>query len=590
MPPIVGVVLSLAGPCLLGWLLVRTLWANAPRSLNFGLGAGLGMGATGTIYFLVLAVSDSARISLVTTEAAIAALIAILLVSRKSLPVRSKDLELSDASSGLLLSTIFVILCIVGGVTLFMYMDWESDGGWDAMAIWNLKARFIFFSESAPLVKIQNRALTGTWPDYPLLLPSLVARGWQYAGTSTSVVSKSIAALFGVSTFLALIGGVRVLCGRRQALIAGCLLIGTPFFVGHGVSQYADILIAFFMVSSVTLFSIYDAFPQFGSRLIFLAALPAGFAAATKNEGLMFVAVLAVARVLLGCSRGRFKALVPELAALITGVSGGLVAVAAYQSLYVTEANPLTVAFTLANFATHLLNFGEHATILGAYGRGFATFGAWVLCPLPFALAHLFAERKGVSLAGGTALWLTAGLVFLGVSSANYAVYLVTPFGLEAHLNSSLDRLLFQIWPVVLLLYSMWVSQRVVWEDRPWAPRAVLTYAAVPMVLIIALVGARAANRPPTPARPTLTLDRAETSRQSSYRLSVPAFAGKHIFIRYSIDGGPEETFEAMLDSSGSVRFDLSTSTPKGLYRFLHFRSEDESTWNPSNAALRVKE
>ena len=52
------------------------------------------------------------------------------------------------------------------------------DGGWDAVAIWNLRARALFAAPQQPGL-VFSPELPAQHPDYPILLPALVAHGWR---------------------------------------------------------------------------------------------------------------------------------------------------------------------------------------------------------------------------------------------------------------------------------------------------------------------------------------------------------------------------------------------------------------------------
>src|SRR5437879_7178750 len=81
-----------------------------------------------------------------------------------------------------------------------------------------------------------------------------------------------------------------MLRGWDQALIAWAFLLGTATFLLQGVAQYADIPLAFYMAASLALFCFDDL------KCTILAGAMAGFAAWTKNEGLLFIVVLVAAR------------------------------------------------------------------------------------------------------------------------------------------------------------------------------------------------------------------------------------------------------------------------------------------------------
>src|SRR5947207_11650062 len=79
---IVATVLSLFGPLLACWLLVQKIWPDVPPGFRAGLGAALGTGFAGTLYFLALLLFDSPRIALGLSECGLGAVIVILLFKR----------------------------------------------------------------------------------------------------------------------------------------------------------------------------------------------------------------------------------------------------------------------------------------------------------------------------------------------------------------------------------------------------------------------------------------------------------------------------------------------------------------------------
>ncbi len=111
------------------------------------------------------------------------------------------------------------------------------------------------------------------------------------------------------------------------------------------------------------------------------------------------------------------------------------------------------------------------------------------------------------------------------------------------------------------------------------------------VVLIVFSVGVYEAgvyvNRPKPPQ---IVLDRREVvAGKDSYTLTVTAFAEELVVIRYTLDSGPANTFNARLDSHGAITFPVSGSTPRGTYRFTAFRKIADSKWIPSDTRIVVK-
>src|ERR1700733_4092145 len=122
---------------------------------------------------------------------------------------------------------IFFICAFLAGAAFFLALDSMRHGGSDALVMWNLKARFISTSKASTFSALLDPVFLGLHPDYPLLLPALVSRGWQYTGGSPPGIPIAIAALFTIATILITVGGLQRISTKSQSWMAGCILLGT---------------------------------------------------------------------------------------------------------------------------------------------------------------------------------------------------------------------------------------------------------------------------------------------------------------------------------------------------------------------------
>ncbi len=123
----------------------------------------------------------------------------------------------------------------------------EPHGKWDAWWIWNFHARFIFRS-AEHWRKMFTGALDWTHLDYPLLLPLSIVRSWRYMGGESLYASILPAFLFTFITVGLIWAALSILRGRNQGYLGGLVLMGSPFFIVLGASQFADIPLAFFFL------------------------------------------------------------------------------------------------------------------------------------------------------------------------------------------------------------------------------------------------------------------------------------------------------------------------------------------------------
>lgn len=299
------------------------------------------------------------------------------------------------AKPRLLLLALFGILYI--GVALQM-----QAGEWDAFAIWNMRAKFLFWSDD-PLTAFTVRDLPHL--DYPPLLPALVALGWKAAGTTTPLIPI---ALHGV-VFLALLS-----CFRPAWAV---LLVGAVTLT-YATYQYADLPLALTLALAVAAYN--------GNRPA-TVAVALGIGALVKNEGLMILAAFFVVWSLLEWR-------IPWRGVLTAAPF--VVAVMVFKAI--TPANDLMGS---SGILVRLFDFDRYAYIVPKMLEGLLTFGSGAGLVLLVALAL---TRARVHLSVPLAV---VGVVWLGY----LLIYGLTPNDLEWHISTSYDRLLLHLFPALAL-------------------------------------------------------------------------------------------------------------------------------------------
>lgn len=446
-------------PLLSGWLIIRCLWPGFPRLLRLSLSWAVGSGITGATYFAALTLSNSKTISLIAGESVLIATAALAITKKRS--PEHRQFALPEEPRGLAPKIIgigFVLTALLAAIAFINIADYSKEGGWDATSIWNLKARFIVRTDSNPIERFSDPYLVaGAHPDYPLLLPSFVASTWQIAGLDSTNISEGIAVMFTFSTFIIAFFSVRLLLGRSHAFLLGCLLLSAPVFLVQGASQYADIVMACFMTATVSLFCLLDseAPPHY---LALAAGLFAGFAASTKNEGLLFLLVVFVARILLLLFRRNYRDGAKEIAQFAIGALPGLIAVVLFKVLR-APPNEIAGQASLSLLASRLQDVARHTTIWKEVFK-IRNFASWPLHPMPLMFLYLVVSRLTASRTKSVAVWGMPALVLLGMLSGEYVTYLMTPYDLVWHMDNSLDRLLMQVWPTALVFFCLFSVPR----------------------------------------------------------------------------------------------------------------------------------
>ena len=332
--------------------------------------------------------------------------------------------------------------------------------GIDAWAIWKLKARYLFYSPN--LWQDMFRVpLNFSHLDYPLFYPLSLLFGWRIEGQDSMWAPLAISGLFTMATAGALVAYLLPL-GRARAWLAGALLVSTPHFIGMGASQYADILVAYFALT--TAICLIEGFRKCSGRHLVIAGFLAGANSFVKNEGILLFLAFFIA--LCGVSALAGQALRKDRGrGVVCFVLGALPYLAATLSFKCKAAFPndvitverlitaLTSAEWLRRLPEVLAYLGREILEENKWVYGWVIFGA-------FLIGHLrqLLDRKGP---------LLLLVSFMIVAAGYVAVYLITPIDLMVHLTTSVDRLMLQLLPLaILLMFDNWYPPELILKRR----------------------------------------------------------------------------------------------------------------------------
>jgi hypothetical protein len=461
----------------------------------------IGLGASSIAFFVASLLSTRPAMVGGMFEAAVAA-IALGRIGRDRWRHGSPAVAVGRSAAGAprlqvtwlewMLIFIFVQAAVVAGVIAWRAYQTEPLGGWDAWTIWNLHARFMLRAGTDWPELMRAAPLSWTHPDYPRLLPASVARVWAWSGGEAASSSALVSVAFAVATVALLMGAVAKFRGRVAALTGGLVLLSTPFFITFTPNQHADIPLAGFMLATVVLVAGPNAVERRHGEWM-IAGLCAGAAAWTKNEGLLFALLIAGAVALYGWRMRAWPGVIRFLGALACA----LVPVFFFK-LQLAPSNDL-ISAPLAPRMSQLFDWSRHAAILSSLWRDLRGFGEWRVGPwitlaLPFAA---WSWRRRLS---GTerVVPVMLGLMSLGY----YVVYLLSPHDLVWHLDSSLVRLLLQLWPLAIVWWCLALPGPMASEpslltrSRAWAKPALFVSAScfVAALSVAALSRQRAAN------------------------------------------------------------------------------------------------
>jgi hypothetical protein len=449
LPLALGLVASYLLPIRAGWNITAWLCPSIPKALRAALGMGLGVGISGAAWMLCVLVTNSSGGAFLVSELSL--LILILFTEVKKSPAPLSTSKSAAHRSFIESATLkFVTVCVI--LSFLVSVSITRHGEYDATAIWNTKARFLYRANQ-PMELLVN----GTLPDYPLLLPSIVARGWQYCGTPTPAVPISLAILLTSGIVVIVIWALRLSGAGHASLIAASVLLGTPYFMRQAISQQADLPIGFFITAATVLIAMpYGREDERKGRL-FLAGIAIGFAACIKNEGTLFVVAVLLGLTIPAVVSGTRRAGVRRLLIVAAGAAPGLLVLAVFKRVAVPSV--LAGNITFANLQARIGDANRHQIILHGFLRDLAGFGNWWINPWIFILLLIVLHRLKSRGMLSTA-WRFPALVIGFMLCGYYGVYLFTPYPLEWHVASSLPRLLVQLWPSMVIAGGLLTAVR----------------------------------------------------------------------------------------------------------------------------------
>jgi hypothetical protein len=451
---IAAMVLSVVVSTSIGTLLLWLAWPHATtawsRPLALALGTGIGAGISAVLLFgWLVAFGPTPWFPL--AEAGLLGLMVLVAVKRKlpqtvPLPAAAQDSRHSHLR--LFLGAAAVVTLVTAGAVFVSTLQQNPHGGWDAWMNWDLRARLVYRGAEQWRAAF-SPIIFWSHPDYPALVPSLVVRSWLYARQETLLGPAVVAATFTLGTAGLLTAALAGLRGPSQGLLAGLVLLSTPQFILHGASLYADVPLGFFFLATVVLLALNERHAS--ATFTVLAGMTAGLGLLVKHEGLLFALAVGASLLLISrtygwkTTRARVLAFSAGLLPMLLLLVSFKVAFAGPNDLLSTLGIERTLGrlsapdryyLTIREYKSHLLSFG---------GNGFGS-SVWLLTAY---LLGLGVNRDQVGSG-----WVRAVLAaLLLVLAGHFVVFVSMADRLSGLLNSSLDRLLLQLWPSALFLF-----------------------------------------------------------------------------------------------------------------------------------------
>ncbi len=462
---------SILAALLLGFLTCHFIFKqaktiNIPFLVNLSFPAGLGLSSVIFIFFNLLGFS-SFLIFLIEI-----ALVIILILKIKKIIQPSPALNKGNGTNKivyqfgwpgtnklisnpiLLLAALLYFYSWFMAAGIFIFDSIQSPHGlWDAWSCWNLVSKIICRAPHDWPHLFHQMNSADFHPDYPLLQRGFIARSWLLMGSESVWIPIVSSFIFTFCTIGLLSSSVSFFSSKTDGLIAGLVMLCTPFFMIMGDSQYADNTVGYFYLATIVLLTFARKGPSIKPHLLIAAGVTAGFSAWSKNEGLLFIVCLFSSQLTLLFFKN-YRELLTELKYLFLGMLPILLLLA-YFKFAIAPHNEIVSSFGESTLSK-LTNPARYLQAWNWFTLQFGTFGKWEFNPWWLFLAGIL--FKGIYIKDNSYSFISNFTLLLLMLIGFFFVEIMTPYGLRYYLQTSVHRLFFQLFPSFIFVYFLAIN------------------------------------------------------------------------------------------------------------------------------------
>lgn len=375
-------------------------------------------------FFYFLSLSVSLNVQAFLTGIFIISIILILFTWEEL----KKSTFRSGAGSISPVQIILLLVCLLAITGVFIDVAKRKYGDWDAWALWNLHAKFL---TSGSMYRMFTSKLGWASPDYPLMLPSWVAMFWKCSGNDSIVIPAIISYVVLISIALAVFASLYI---QQQTAVGFLFLILFPLdhiFIARSSTQYADTLMALFILLSMILFNHSKTEDK---KLYYLLGFFTASSGWIKNEGILFFLVFSC-YFIFSSWRNR-----TAIIRYFTGALLPLLVILFFKTAY-APVNGLLKSQSVDTLL-QALDINNYIKI-GQFYLSLLFTDFPLIIPL---IVTAFILDKKYFLSSNSLILMTMQICFL-------SVFLFTTRDLSWGLNTACDRLTHQLYPA--LIYTM---------------------------------------------------------------------------------------------------------------------------------------
>ena len=359
----------------------------------------------------------------------------------------------------LLLASVIYFYSLIMDVGIYFFDSIQNPHGlWDAWGDWNLGARFISRDPKGWANSFHQIISTMFHTDYPLLQKGFIARCWLITKNETVWVPIFFCFVFTFCTIGLLASSVSYFTNKTNGLIAGLVLLCTPFFMTMGDSQYADNTVGYFYLATIVLltFARSEGLAALKPQFLIAAGFTAGLAGWSKNEGLLFIGCLFISQLTLIFFKN-YRELLVELKYLLVGMLPVLILIV-YYKLKIAPPNDIMDAQGGQTFVK-LTDYSRYAVVSKWYLDQSVSFGKWAFNPWwLFLFGILF---NGIQLKENQNSLISNFLLLLLMLTGFFLIFIISHLDLVYYLSTSLHRLFFQLFPSFIFIYFLAIKSNI---------------------------------------------------------------------------------------------------------------------------------
>jgi hypothetical protein len=325
----------------------------------------------------------------------------------------------------------------------------DPHGKFDAWLMWNLKARLLFHG-GTQWSYVFSKDLILTSPDYPLLLSAAIFRMWVIIGTDSIAVPIIIAGFFTFGSIFLIQQGLCILRGQNHGNLAAIFMLMATQYVKIGTYQYADVPLAFFILATIILLTLKEKYPLAAFRIMFLAGLAASCAAWTKNEGLLFLALMISVLIIFNILIKKQRRSIIEFFFFLLGLAP-ILSIEIFFKMRFAPPNDLVNLNNLSNIFSYLVQLDRYQQIFLKFAKKVFLFNDGIIFLMVVYLLFSGLDKDFFNRRTLSPLVTLLGLLFCGY----FLSFLISTYDLKWHLNSALYRLIIHFWPSWVFLFFL---------------------------------------------------------------------------------------------------------------------------------------